>query len=336
MKLHAMFTDHMVLPANKPLRVWGDSNTAVIVTLAGHTATAAPQDGRFTAHLPAMPYGGPYTLTVTDGNDTVILEDVYIGEVYMFSGQSNMQHHMLGSYDTMERWPGNSRLRFFTANRPQDDELYVANDGWMICTDETVRGRSAIAFLAAHKLLEHKDESIAIGIVSCYQGASIIESWMSEETLKKLDIHIPNEQKHVDHVSNLFSAWNSESFLYHFMLEQVIGYPLSGIVWYQGESDTSPAEGRIYDIELKALIDQWRAEFCDPALPIVIVQLADFDFCEDLEGWKEVQAAQERVAATVPHTALVKIRDVSERDDIHPRTKEQAGFRVGEALLKIC
>ncbi len=186
------------------------------------------------------------------------------------------------------------------------------------------------------KLLENKDERIAIGIVSCYQGASIIESWMREETLEKLNIHIPDEEKHIDHTSDLFSAWNSESFLFHFLLEQVIGYPLTGIVWYQGESDTSPAEGRVYDRELTALIAQWRADFYDSDLPVVIVQLADFDFCEDLEGWKEVQAAQERVAATVPHTALVEIRDVCERDDIHPRTKEQAGFRVGEALLKIC
>ena len=333
MKLHALFADHAVLPADKPLRIFGEGDAAVTVTFANHTAIAIPQDSRWFAELPPLPYGGPYELRVTDGTETIVLADIYVGEVYLFAGQSNMQFKLCESNVPLEQRGGDERLRFFTPIRIEAGEPFTSADGWVRCTRDTADKHSAIAYLAARALAMKKN--CAIGVIACYQGASVIESWLPRGTYRALGIDLPNEQKHTDHTSPLFTAWNGEGVLYETALGQILPYPLTAAVWYQGESDTSPAEGAVYDRALAALFSQWRADFHDAALPIVIVQIADFEHPEDAEGWTAVQTAQVRAAEAIPHTALVVSRDVCEADDIHPPTKHLLAARITDALLQL-
>jgi sialate O-acetylesterase len=115
------------------------------------------------------------------------------------------------------------------------------------------------------------------------------------------------------------------------MLSPLFPYSLSGVIWYQGESDTTVAEAKIYKDELECLIDTVRKEDKDEKLPFVIVQIADFDLRRD-DGWYGVQAAQAKAAAEIPDCALAVCRDVCESNEIHPPTKSKLAERIADNL----
>lgn len=333
MKLHPIFTDRLVLPANRPVRIFGGGDKSVTVTLAEHTATAACLDGKWVAELPPMPYGGPFLLTVTDGEETAVCHDVHIGEVYLLAGQSNMQFSLAGASTPPEEWRGEERLRIYTCDRVTHDEPFCAADGWTTCDLETAGQRSALAYYIGQGLVQKK--GVAIGTVVSYHGASIIESWLPEGLLKSIGIDIPPEQKHIDHWYEAYVDWNKDGVLYENLMRQTTPFAFSGVVWYQGESDACVAEGAVYAQELTALIDQWRADYKDEQLPFVVVQIADFLPTGESEGWKLVQAAQLKVGETVPFVKTVISRDISENDDIHPRTKDKLAGRIVDALTEL-
>ncbi len=333
MKLHPIFTSHMVLAANKPLRIFGEGDKTVTVSLNGQTVTATPCEGKWLAQLPPMPYGGPYTLTVTDGDSVATCEDVHIGEVYLLAGQSNMQFSLAGASTPPEEWRGEERFRIYTCDRVTRDEPFCAADGWTTCDRETAGQRSALAYYIGQGLVQKK--GVAVGAVVSYHGASIIESWLPEGLLKSIGIDIPLEQKHIDHWYEAYVDWNKDGVLYENLMRQTAPFAFSGVVWYQGESDACVAEGAVYDRELTALIHQWRADYRDEQLPFVVVQIADFLPTGEPEGWKLVQAAQKKVGQTVPFVKTVISRDISENDDIHPRTKDKLAARIVEAMLEL-
>ena len=171
----------------------------------------------------------------------------------------------------------------------------------------------------------------AAGIVLSAQGASVIQSWMDEESLRDPEFDIPDAQKHPDHFHEVFGAWNHPSQLYHEMLEPLLPYSFGSVIWYQGESNGSDAEGRVYLKMLTRMIQCWRSADRDPRLPFLIVQLADTE--ERLnEGWRDIQAAQLAIADRLPNVRSVICADVSERTMIHPVTKWKLADRIAALL----
>ena len=163
----------------------------------------------------------------------------------------------------------------------------------------------------------------------------MIESWMPQGTLEGIGIRLPEEEKFLDHYHEEYGKWNSDAFLYDQRLSLVIPYTLSGVVWYQGESDASPAEGALYLRELEALIRVWRQDFKNPMLPFVIVALADTESRIALgEGWHLIQRAQEEMSALVPRVYTVISRDICETDDIHPPSKHALALRIAKTILE--
>lgn len=171
--------------------------------------------------------------------------------------------------------------------------------------------------------------NVAVGLISCYQGASVIESWLPEGTLEKNGIAIPDEGKNIDHFFENYSSWNTDGTLYEKALGQVVPFKVSAIVWYQGESDASSGEAPFYKDELKLLIDAWRKDFDDLSLPFVIVQIAD---TYKGIGWKTLQKAQYDIQSEVNCVKTVISADVCEKDEIHPPTKDKLSQRIADAL----
>ena len=130
----------------------------------------------------------------------------------------------------------------------------------------------------------------------------------------------------------LREPWNKDGMLYDSLLSQVKPYPLSGIVWYQGESDTTSAEAAVYTDELRLMIDIWRRDFGNPLLPFVVVQIADYDFPYDKDAWRALQAAQDALSGSMKNVSVVKSSDVCEHDDIHPKTKDKLANRIAAIL----
>lgn len=329
MKLSPIFSSHMVLPAQKPLFVYGEGEGRICASFAGQMASVTAENGRFLLKLPPLPYGGPYTLSVSCGEERVDFDDVWVGEVYLCAGQSNMQFKLGESATPAAERVGDARIRLFSTNRLERGEHFHAEDGWVVCTDENDGHFAAIGYHVARAVAEKKD--IAVGLIACYQGASVIESWVPAGTYEGMGIHIPISERHGDHTYAPYAAWNGDGVLYEKALSQVAPYAQSAVIWYQGESDVTVPEARVYADELCALIRIWRRDFMDEGLPFIVVQLADFDGCR-CEGWRLVQEAQMAVPAMLPGVQTVISRDVCETYDIHPPTKKLLGERIAAAL----
>ena len=331
MDLNKIFTSHMVFPARKPIRVYGNGQGNAQINFAGQERTVVSNKDDWMAEFEPMEYGGPYSMEVTFEDSKIVLEDIYIGEVYLFSGQSNMEMKMKSTNTPPELYKSNNKLRIYSTDKIVTPDYYTTSDGWLICEKECIENLSALAYLAGNEISECKD--IAVGIIVCYQGESVIESWVPEGSFQKIGINISDEEKFENHSL----MWNKEGFLYEYALAQVIPYSISAVVWYQGESDATDAEGYVYVEELCEFIKTWRKAFRDEKISFVIVQLADFIERVTLgwseEGWSLIQKAQLEVSSKIQGVKTVVSRDVCENDDIHPRTKDKLAKRICEALL---
>lgn len=188
LKTANIFCDHMVLQREKPVHVWGtsDPGTRIIVNMAGIKATAkTKKDGTWMATLPAMPAGGPYTMTVSTKRENIVINDVLVGEVWVCSGQSNMEFQLKAAYNAEEeiRRAANDQLvRSFDvvkdmARFPKDD----LTGQWRVASPQTAGDFSAVAYLYAREISHTLN--IPVGIINTSWGGTDIESWMSMETI---------------------------------------------------------------------------------------------------------------------------------------------------------
>ena len=326
MKFSSIFTDHAVLAAHRPIRIFGEGVGNASVSIAGITMEVSSEDGRWCAEFPAMDYGGPYELKLESGAEVVTLFDIYIGEVFLFSGQSNMSFMLKESNTPISEYETLDNLRYFGPIHTEKECCWAKSE------ESSVGYWSAIAYIASRIIAKSKD--IAVGAICCSQGASVIESWVPCGAFSQRGIIVAPECKFADHFNKSNREWNRDGFLYEKMLTKVIPYSLTGVVWYQGESDVSVEEGEVYFDELSALIEIWRHDFCDKELPFVIVQLADF-FANNRPGWPIIQKAQAEVGEKTPFASTVICSDVCEKNEIHPESKYVLAERVAKALLKL-
>lgn len=332
MNLNKIFTSHMVFAANKPIRIYGEGAGRCRINFAGIIKEAVSYGDKWYIEFPEMKYGGPYILTAEFEDETVVLDDIYIGEVYLFCGQSNIEFRMEETNLEPESFGSNNMLRMFCADRFINYGFFEAKHGWTVCRKEQIKYWSAVAFLTSEKIV--KEKNVAVGVIVCCQGASVIESWVPEGAFANIGINIPDEKKHIDHTYKEYEQWNSDGALYRHTLSQVIPFSISAVIWYQGESDTSQDEGEVYQNELRELIKIWRSDFRNMSLPFVIVQIADY-ICRPDEAWKLVQKAQYDVQYSVENVKTVVSADVCENNDIHPKTKDKLAARIANELMKM-
>ncbi len=332
MNLDRIFTSHTVFAANKPIRIYGEGTGTAFVHFAGITKEVISKDEKWYLEFPPMEYGGPHTLTAVFEDKTVVLEDIMIGEVYLFAGQSNMQFKMQETGTSFDAFETDTKIRLFSTNRMEDTDHFKAKDGWVVCQKEQIQYWPAIAYYTANEISRKKN--IPVGAIACYQGASVIESWVPAGTFQKMGIDIPIENKHMDHTLEEYKAWNGDGVLYEYALSQVTPFNLSAVIWYQGESDTSPDEAKVYADELKEMIHIWRKDFGNEALPFIVVQIADYAVRCD-EAWSGVQRAQLNIQKVLENVKTVISADVCENDDIHPPTKVKLSNRISDELMQM-
>ncbi len=331
MKLHPIFQNGMVLAMEKPIRIFGEGTGDGSVRFLGQERAWHADEARWCVELPAMPAGGPYEMEITLNGEKILLQDIYLGEVILLHGQSNMQYKLRESNYPVERYEGCDRLRLFTAKDMFGNEDYTVENGWVCCEASEAGHFSAIGYHVGLQIA--KEKGCAVGLLACHMGASVIESWMKEGTFAEMGIHLSPDEIHRDHVRPEGTvSFNEEGYLYHYVVEELIPYSLTQVLWYQGESNATPAEGALYDKMLTRLIEERRRDFQDETLPFLIIQLADCDSRAGL-GWTLVQEAQMRVGESVPYACTVICRDICETDNIHPPTKDKLSRRVAEAIL---
>lgn len=358
MKLNNLFSDHMIMQANKPVRVFGTGAGTVTVELLGQTACTTSAGGDWLVELPSLNYGGPYEMTLNLDGEIRTLSDLWFGDVYLLAGQSNNQFKLWQSNTPQEYYRGNDALRLFTVDRLEDEgkhvltpegwksfdrsgkettlegEHYESKEGWICAQQEAVQFWPALGYLAGSELT--KDSRRKIGLIACYQGASIIQAWLPEHFLDETPFYVPPEAYSDGAKNPAYKDWNGDGLLYAGMLKTILPFPLKAVLWYQGEANTTGGDSRkeIYEGLLTLLIGKWRKDFKDETLPFIIVQIHNYIHGLNRKngGWQNVQAAQQAVCATVPYTYLVKSGDVCETDDIHPKSKLSLALRIAQTI----
>ena len=334
MTLHTMFTDNMVLQANKPIRVFGTGKGKARLCFLGKTYQSQAKGEKWEVLLPPMPYGGPYEMQIFLEGEEKRLRNVMIGEVILCAGQSNMQF-TVGEEQTTEPfcYITSPAIRTYVQERIGAYEGLKSKNGWVACTEQTLPHFSAIGYHLARIL--HQNTGVAVGIIGCYQGASIIESWIEESLISQPEFYVPKEKRRFNEKHPMYQEygiWNVYGKLYRETFSKILPYTVGSIVWYQGESNTSLAESEMYPRWLKLLADSWRRDLCDPSLPFVIMQIADMDGMG--EEWTMLQEAQEKAVSLIANAHLVVTKDVSESTNIHPADKRKVSERVYNVLFE--
>lgn len=331
----SLFSDHMVLQQGVPVPVWGtaDDGTTVTVRFAGQSVTAKTINGKWKVSLPALPYiSEGREMSIISGSDTVRIHDVLVGEVWLCSGQSNMERQ-LGPRPPQQPIYNWEKERD-AANYPLIREYYVplnyakdkvddVHDHWTVCSPQTVSDFSAVGYFFAKNLYEKRQTPV--GIIFSAFGGTPAEDWTSQAALEA-------DPKLQELVKNYTAVMSREGWrppgqqmngLYNGMIHPLIPYAIKGVVWYQGESNNSRAEQ--YQEVLTNMIRNWRKDFAQP-LPFLIVQIAPH---KDMKP--ELREAQLLVMQHVKNTALIVTTDCGDSADIHPTHKQPVGERLAIA-----
>ncbi|ADV62558.1 Sialate O-acetylesterase [Isosphaera pallida ATCC 43644] len=338
--LASVFTDGMVLQQDRPVPVWGQAapGSKITVSIQDQTAEAvADANGAFRAVLPPLKAGGPFTLTV-EGDGALERHDVLVGEVWICSGQSNMQwsFKMLGDAETPAR-SSNPRIRLLTVPRRGAATPQTSFEGrWVACGPETLGDFSAVAYYFGRML--EKELQVPIGLISTNYGGTPAEAWTRPETLAsypELAYFAKNLDKRLaDLEAAGKSLRNEPGVLYNAMIAPLVPYAIRGVIWYQGESNA----GRAYEYRtlFPAMIHDWRAAWGQGDFPFLFVQLAPFKKIVESpqeSDWAELREAQALTAKIVPQTAMAVITDAGDPNDIHPKKKQPVGERLAKAAL---
>ncbi len=322
--LNKIFSDGIILQASKPIRFFGEGNGTVEITLFGKTK-ATNSSGKWLIEFDARDYQNDSfdILFKLDGKEHKI--SAYLGDVYLLSGQSNMQFKLKESNESPENYKGNEYVSLYTVDRMENGERFLSDDGWVPLTLENAPDFSAIGYYVAQEM--QRKNGHRVGLIACYQGASVIQSWLPREVA--LSDELQTTDRFWDHKA--FPLWNGEGVLFENMLSKILPYSINSVLWYQGESNASNGEARLYLKMLQALIDSWRDSFIDKELSFVVVQMADHD---DRDGyaWSTIQRAQLEIEKTTPNVKSVMCRDVCDHIDIHPREKDILSMRICEVL----
>lgn len=374
-KLPAVFGSHMVLQQGLNDRVWGtaEPDEEVTVAFAGQKKSAkAGQDGKWSVTLDPLGAGGPYTMIIKGRNETKF-EDVLVGEVWICSGQSNMQWDVAAANDPdleslAARFP-NIRLISVPQVGTQDPQSDF-NGQWAACTPETVRSFSAVGYFFGRQL--HETLGVPVGLIDDAWGGSACEAWIRRDRLASQDRYQPLmarwaeiEKRFPDDKAayevklaewkalaekaksegqqppkppadpeGLMRGNSRPGNIYNGVLKPTIGYGIRGAIWYQGETNA----GRAYQYRdlFPLMISSWREEWGIGDFPFYWVQLADF-MAEQAEpgdsSWAELREAQTMTMDKLPNTGQAVIIDTGEGQDIHPRNKQDVAKRLARWAL---
>ncbi|MBX7165238.1 MAG: sialate O-acetylesterase [Pirellulales bacterium] len=328
-RLSGLFTDHLILQRGMPVPIWGtgDNGEMVTVSFAGHEAKATIEGGRWQVTLPELEASAESRELSVKGTNLITIKDVVVGEVWLASGQSNMQWPVNRSADPEQTIAAANHplLRLYTVPRQAADEPQAdVMSHWEICSPESVPEFSAVGY--AFGLHLHDALKVPVGIISTNYGGTPAEAWTSKEELGA------NEALSYMLTNPPAMGVQRPYGLYNAMIHPLIPAAFRGAIWYQGESNAPRAYE--YRTLFPVMINCWRKAFARGDFPFLFVQLAPFMKIEPEPGdsaWAELREAQLYTSQTVPNTAQAVITDLGDEVDIHPKAKAPVGNRLGMA-----
>lgn len=343
-KMPAFFSDNMVMQRNTEANLWGTAKaSSTVVVTPGWSdqvyKTKAGKDGKWKISIPTIDAGGPYSITVSDG-EPMTLSNIMLGEVWLCSGQSNMEMPMKGFKNQPVEGANmatlksrNPNIRLFTVKRnsstvPVDD----VTGSWAEAAPEAVRNFSATAYFFGRQIEDILD--VPVGLIVAAWGGSACEAWMNDDMLKAF----PEAAVNIPAVGSKIKSKNrTPSVLFKGMLNPLIGLSMRGVVWYQGEDNWNRAH--TYADMFSTMINGWRNLWGQGEFPFYYCQIAPYDYAIITEPGKEIinsaylREAQAKVENMVSNTGMAVLMDAGWAGGIHPGKKQVAGERL--ALLAL-
>jgi sialate O-acetylesterase len=377
-KPHPLVSSGMVLQRGVACPLWGTAEPGEKIAwkLAlddkSHEGdVTAGQDGAWQIKLPVLDKaGGPFTVTL-EGKNKLTLTDVYVGEVWVCSGQSNMEWPLLLTSNAKNDILAakHPKIRLFTVRKATSAKpLTTVTGHWRACSPKAATMFSAVGYFFGRDL--HKALDVPVGLIHSSWGGTVAEAWTSRDKLQatpslkylidRFDVGLANYEKGIDNYLNTLETYlpaakkaraegkrvpqgpnppvnpeanpNSPTVLYNAMIKPLQPFAIKGAIWYQGESNAGRAHE--YRTLFPALIESWREAWKLGDFPFLFVQLAPWMQIvkEPQEStWAELREAQLFTSQKVKNTAQAVITDVGDPVDIHPRQKEPVGARLALA-----
>lgn len=362
-RLPALISDHMLLQQDRPVKIWGwsDPGESVSVKLGSQSAsTVASDTGRWSVTLKPVTTGGsPLELTVT-GKNTLTVRDILVGEVWVGSGQSNMQWEV--------RQSNNAQAEIAAANYPSirlfevkmkasSAPLEDVEGTWKVCSPESIADFSAVEYFFGRHL--HQQLEVPMGLIQSAWGGTPAQSWISLPALAadsslisvyadwaqsieafpaakaRYDVNLAKWEKartgpRPQMPMGPGHQWEPGA-LYNAMIHPLLNYSIRGVIWYQGESDSGKKRSYVYRRLFPAMIQDWRTRWGQGDFPFLYVQLANF---ENTGEWAELREAQLMTLGLI-NTGMAVTTDIGEATDIHPKNKQDVGLRLALAARAI-
>jgi sialate O-acetylesterase len=369
-----LFSDHAVLQSGMSVPVWGTAAPGEKVTvtfLKQHRSAVAGSDGRWMVRLTKLKAGGPYDMTIA-GSNTIQVHDVLVGEVWVGSGQSNMEFTVsvkaarfagMQDEDKVIAAANYPQIRMFTvAETKSYTPLTVTKGKWVICSPETVGAFSAVGYLFAKDLQEAL--KVPVGIVTVAYGASVAEAWIPRDVvaadpllkadLARFDAQEAFFKSHPGAAATDAPAGpltinaraprpgplrdpaqdqHQPTVLFNGMVNGVIPYAIRGALWYQGESVVDGVAGvKRYGDTMDKLVTSWRSLWGEGDFPFFAVQLPALKNVSNNPAEREQQAK----ILDLPNTGLAVTIDIGDPNNVHPKNKAPLGERLTKiALAKV-
>ncbi len=329
--LPAVIGSNMVLQQQSMVKLWGWGNPLekVIVTCSWNNevdSTIVQSDAGWQLTVKTTAAGGPYTISIK-GSNSILLENVMLGEVWVCSGQSNMEmSYGWGLPDVKEALKDcfNTNIRFFAVNKTSSS--FIQNDckgSWAVCDSNSLKTFSAAAYFFAKKL--NGKLNIPIGLLGTYWGATPAETWTPAEVIDSNEILREAASKMKP------NPWSpvKPGVVYNTMIAPLVDYKIAGAIWYQGEANTD-APHSYYSL-LTTMIRSWRNAW-HTDMPFYFVQIAPYVYGKT-DNAALLRESQSRVQ-DYPHTGMIVINDlVTDTNDIHPKNKHEVGYRLANWAL---
>lgn len=375
-KLASLFTNNMVIQRETQAPVWGRADAGKKVTVSASwgakAETVAGNDGKWIVKLQTPEAGGPYSLSVK-GNNTINLKNILSGDVWLCSGQSNMQFtvgKVINAEEEIEaaNYP---LIRYFAVDRIATNEpREKCNGNWTPCLPSTVKWFSAVAYFTGRDL--HKKLDIPIGLINSSWGGTGVEAWTDKTvqlddnytvvTIADMDaeaktyvyaeakaVHAKALAKWKTTPKNKRKPWQPQMVphpyqsqhypgnLYKGMINPLIPFAIKGSIWYQGEHNTqNSVMAEHYRVNLARLIGNWRDAW-KMDFPFYFVQLPNYTKAQKqpVEGgtWPVIRDSFVHVLKTVGNTGMAVTIDIGDAKDIHPRNKQVVGKRMASEIL---
>lgn len=360
LRLPQVYSDNMVLQRDCPLEVRGTANAGeeVTVSIAGQKQRAKTgSDGQWCVRLKPMQAGGPHTLAVSAGKTRLHFSNVLVGEVWLCSGQSNMEFMLKEASTARMDIPqsGNNNIRLLDMKarwrtNPVEWEVsvldslnhlqYYKDSQWTVCTSASAADFSAVAYYFGKMLQDSLH--VPVGLICNAIGGSPTEAWVSRHALEfHLPVLLRNWAKgdpqnwiraratlNVKKSTNQFQRHPYEPcYLYESGILPLDKFPVKGVIWYQGESNAPDYE--THEKLFHLLVDSWRKNWENPELPFYYVQLSSMD----RPSWPWFRDSQRRLLKEIPHTGMAVSSDQGDSLDVHPKNKKPVGERLARQAL---